>query len=68
MKEIKFRAFIDNKDAYACFGLLGRMHYAMIPIARIAYENPEMIKNLEVIGNIYENPDLLKEAYAQPNV
>ena len=52
----KLRRVIEYCDRWACFWADG------IPLSRtIKYSDEEWVAEIEVIGNIYENPELLKQ-------
>lgn len=61
MKDSEMKAIVGWYPEHACYGILCGYHYAMIPIAKIYYENEDEISAWEVIGNVFENPELLKE-------
>ncbi|MDR0123108.1 YopX family protein [Bacillus pumilus] len=57
--EVKFRA----DDNYPAFDLLPWIDCEMNALSWLKSESDPSVKSYEVIGNIYQNPNLLKEAH-----
>ena len=61
MKDPEMKALVKWYPEHACYGILSGYHSAMIPIAKLSYENGAEVNAWEIIGNVFERPELLKE-------